>query len=105
MHPDLCYDRRIHMMLGSKLLLQVSLRRTSDLLTLVSYTLQKGGFILRIAIIDDLEMDARQLADQIMTYMAKHRIPADTPRFFLVEKNFLPGLCLAFMILFFLIFI
>lgn len=60
---------------------------------------------MRIAIIDDLEMDARQLADQVSTYMSTHRIPADTPEIFPVEKNFLPGLYLAFMILFFLIFI
>ena len=79
------------MMSRSKLLLQASLRRTSDLLTLVSYTLQKGGFILRIAVIDDLERDARQLADQISTYMSTHRIPADTPEIFPGGEEFLAG--------------
>lgn len=37
---------------------------------------------MRIAIIDDLERDARQLADQVSTYMSTHRIPADTPEIF-----------------------
>ena len=46
---------------------------------------------MRIAIIDDLEMDASQLADQIMTYMAKHRIPADTPEIFPGGEEFLAG--------------
>lgn len=46
---------------------------------------------MKIAIIDDLEMDARQLADQIMTYMTKHRIPADTPKIFPGGEEFLAG--------------
>lgn len=55
------------------------------------YTLQKGGFILRIAVIDDLERDARQLADQVSTYMSTHRIPADTPELFPGGEEFLAG--------------
>lgn len=46
---------------------------------------------MRIAIIDDLEMDARQLADQVSAYMSKHRIPADTPNIFPGGEEFLAG--------------
>ncbi len=46
---------------------------------------------MRIAIIDDLEMDARQLAEQITAYMTKHRIPADAPKIFPGGEEFLAG--------------
>ena len=46
---------------------------------------------MRIAIIDDLERDARQLADQVSTYMSTHRIPADTPEIFPGGEEFLAG--------------
>ena len=46
---------------------------------------------MRIAVIDDLERDARQLADQVSTYMSTHRIPADTPEIFPGGEEFLAG--------------
>ena len=46
---------------------------------------------MRIAVIDDLDMDARQLADQVSTYMSTHRIPADTPEIFPGGEEFLAG--------------
>ena len=46
---------------------------------------------MKIAVIDDLEIDARQLADQVSAYMSTHRIPADTPEIFPGGEEFLAG--------------
>lgn len=44
---------------------------------------------MKIAIVDDLELDAEQLSHLILSYMKEHRIPAAAPEIFPNGETFL----------------
>lgn len=44
---------------------------------------------MKIAIVDDLELDAEQLSHLILSYMKEHRIPAAVPEIFSNGETFL----------------
>ena len=50
---------------------------------------EKRDFVLKIAIVDDLELDAEQLSHLILSYMKEHRIPAAAPEIFPNGETFL----------------
>ena len=41
---------------------------------------EKRDFVLKIAIVDDLKLDAEQLSHLIFSYMKEHRIPTACTR-------------------------
>ena len=50
---------------------------------------EKRDFVLKIAIVDDLKLDAEQLSHLIFSYMKEHRIPTAAPEIFPNGKTFL----------------
>ena len=50
---------------------------------------EKRNFVLKIAIVDDLKLDAEQLSHLIFSYMKEHRIPTAAPEIFPNGETFL----------------
>lgn len=50
---------------------------------------EKRDFVLKIAIVDDLKLDAEQLSHLILSYMKEHRIPTAAPEIFPNGETFL----------------
>ena len=47
---------------------------------------------MKIAIVDDLKLDAEQLSHLIFSYMKEHRIPTAARKYFQMVKHFSPAL-------------